>query len=87
MIKYVKCLRTVLKIKFQKVVQENGATFLKLECKGHGECPSQEIVRTFIGIAEKFIQNNPLDIIGIHCTHGFNRTGFLIGKFHYLSLR
>jgi len=62
----------------KKVVQENGATFLKLECKGHGECPSQEIVSTFIGIAEKFIQNNPLDIIGIHCTHGFNRTGFLI---------
>ena len=26
----------------------------------------------------KFIRQKPLEIIGIHCTHGFNRTGFLL---------
>lgn len=87
MIRYVLSLGSILSIELQKVVQENGATFLKLECKGHGECPSQEIVSTFIGIAEKFIQNNPLDIIGIHCTHGFNRTGFLIGTYRFFRAR
>lgn len=29
-------------------------------------------------MVESFITQSPLDIIGIHCTHGFNRTGFLI---------
>lgn len=24
------------------------------------------------------MHDNPLDAIGVHCTHGFNRTGFLI---------
>ena len=29
----------------------------------------------------KYIRENPLDIVGVHCTHGFNRTGFLISAF------
>ena len=29
-------------------------------------------------MCDHFIRQNPLDIIGVHCTHGFNRTGFLI---------
>ena len=60
------------------VVDDHDCKYLKLACKGHGECPSQEIVTTFIGIADKFIRQKPLELIGIHCTHGFNRTGFLI---------
>ena len=29
----------------------------------------------------QYISQNPLDIVGVHCTHGFNRTGFLISAF------
>jgi len=62
----------------QSVVEENECTYLKLACKGHGECPTQEIVDTFITLVDNFIRKKPLEIVGIHCTHGFNRTGFLI---------
>ena len=60
------------------VVEDNECTYLKLACKGHGECPSPEIVQTFINVVDNFIRKKPLHLIGIHCTHGFNRTGFLI---------
>jgi mRNA-capping enzyme len=51
---------------------------VKVQCRGHGETPSKEQTKSFIEIVEEFTSNNPLEIIGVHCTHGFNRTGFLI---------
>lgn len=62
----------------KSVVESNDCTYLKLACKGHGECPTQDIVDTFITLVDNFIRKKPLEIVGIHCTHGFNRTGFLI---------
>ncbi|RDD38378.1 mRNA-capping enzyme [Trichoplax sp. H2] len=59
-------------------VESNNAGYLKLRLKGHGEVPSPDQCTLFIEICMKFIQNNPNSVIGIHCTHGFNRTGFLI---------
>ena len=32
-------------------------------------------------VRRQYISQNPLDIVGVHCTHGFNRTGFLISAF------
>lgn len=52
--------------------------YVKLQCRGHGETPSPEQTRAFIEIVDNFISEHPLDIVGVHCTHGFNRTGFLI---------
>lgn len=54
---------------------------MKLQCRGFGETPSEEQTRSFIEIVEEFASNNPLEIIGVHCTHGFNRTGFLIASY------
>nr|CAD7455820.1 unnamed protein product [Timema tahoe] len=59
-------------------VESENCRYLKLQCRGHGETPSEEQTRTFIHICQKFIAQHPSDIIGVHCTHGFNRTGFLI---------
>lgn len=47
-------------------------------CRGHGETPSPEQTRAFIEIVDNFVREKPLDFAGVHCTHGFNRTGFLI---------
>jgi mRNA-capping enzyme len=55
--------------------------YVKLKCKGHGETPTQEQVESFIELVDDFVSANPLQIIGIHCTHGFNRTGFLITSY------
>lgn len=51
---------------------------MKLQCRGHGETPTVEQTQAFIEIVEEFNRDHPLDVIGVHCTHGFNRTGFLI---------
>ncbi|GBN11275.1 mRNA-capping enzyme [Araneus ventricosus] len=59
-------------------IEQHNIRYVKLQCRGHGECPSVEQTNTFIEICQKFISKNPLEIIGVHCTHGFNRTGFLI---------
>ena len=62
-------------------VEQNECKYVKVNCKGHGEAPTQEQVNTFVGICRKFAQQNPLEIIAVHCTHGFNRTGFLISSY------
>ncbi|KAI4500336.1 hypothetical protein M0802_004753 [Mischocyttarus mexicanus] len=62
----------------KKNVEAHGCRYIKLQCKGHDERPSNEQTHFFIQICNQFITHNPLDVIGIHCTHGFNRTGFLI---------
>ncbi|XP_053316627.1 mRNA-capping enzyme [Spea bombifrons] len=62
-------------------IEKDGIKYIKLQCKGHGECPSLENTETFIRLCERFIDRNPDELIGVHCTHGFNRTGFLICAF------
>lgn len=62
-------------------VEKKNCRYVKLQCRGHGETPSPAQVRSFIEIVEEFSANNPVDIIGVHCTHGFNRTGFLIASY------
>lgn len=52
--------------------------YIKLKCRGHGETPSEQQTQEFINIVRDFISQNPLKMIGVHCTHGFNRTGFLL---------
>lgn len=62
----------------RKTIEDYGCKYLKLQCRGHGETPSEEQIHTFVQVCRNFIAHNPLEIIGVHCTHGFNRTGFLI---------
>ncbi|KAG7266881.1 hypothetical protein CRUP_027944 [Coryphaenoides rupestris] len=59
-------------------IEKDGVKYLKLPCKGHGESPSKETTDMFIRLCAHFIEKNPTELIGVHCTHGFNRTGFLI---------
>uniref|UniRef100_G3P095 mRNA-capping enzyme n=1 Tax=Gasterosteus aculeatus aculeatus TaxID=481459 RepID=G3P095_GASAC len=59
-------------------IEKDGIKYVKLPCKGHGECPSKDVTAKFIRLCEHFIEKNPEELIGVHCTHGFNRTGFLM---------
>lgn len=47
-------------------------------CEGHGSAPTFQQVKVFTNIIDKFIAENPDKIVGVHCTHGYNRTGYLI---------
>lgn len=56
----------------------NNIKVQKIACRGHGETPDQEATAKFIEFCSRFRATNPHRRIGVHCTHGFNRTGFLI---------
>lgn len=43
-----------------------------------GEAPTHKQVQDFNRLATHFFQQHPVEVIGVHCTHGYNRTGFLI---------
>nr|XP_060608996.1 mRNA-capping enzyme [Anolis sagrei ordinatus] len=62
-------------------IEKDGIVYIKLQCKGHGECPTTENTEAFLRVCDYFSNKNPTDLIGVHCTHGFNRTGFLICAF------
>ncbi|KAJ9574878.1 hypothetical protein L9F63_007941, partial [Diploptera punctata] len=62
----------------KKDIEAQGCKYVKLKCRGHGETPSADMTKAFTEICDRFISQHPLEIIAVHCTHGFNRTGFLI---------
>lgn len=54
-------------------------SYVKVPCRGRGETPSTSEVNQVIWELYKFISNtSPEDVALIHCTHGFNRTGYVI---------
>ncbi|XP_017773246.1 PREDICTED: mRNA-capping enzyme-like, partial [Nicrophorus vespilloides] len=62
----------------KNIVDQNRCKYIKMQCRGHGETPTQEQTDEFINLVHNFICQHPLECIAVHCTHGFNRTGFLI---------
>jgi len=62
----------------KEVFTAAGIQYLKIKLKGHNEAPAKDQTEVFLNAVEQFIQQNPKKNIGIHCTHGFNRTGFLV---------
>lgn len=60
------------------VVERYNCKYVKLQCRGHGETPNPAQTTSFIEIVDAHLADHPTDVIGVHCTHGFNRTGFLI---------
>uniref|UniRef100_A0AAF5CZB4 mRNA-capping enzyme n=1 Tax=Strongyloides stercoralis TaxID=6248 RepID=A0AAF5CZB4_STRER len=66
-------------------VKKNGCLYVKIPLQGHGQSPTLEETDLFVKTCYDFIEKNPNSLIGVHCTHGFNRTGFLISA--YLALK
>ncbi|KAL5961478.1 mRNA-capping enzyme [Taenia solium] len=64
----------------RKEIEDRGCTYVKIACKGNEKCPTEEQVNLFIGVVNNFVSKNKGNgkKIGVHCTHGFNRTGFMI---------
>jgi len=60
------------------LVEKNGIRYVKLQCRGRGESPNEEQTALFIRMSVNYFERNPGKIIGVHCTHGFNRTGYMI---------
>ncbi|XP_017473589.1 PREDICTED: RNA/RNP complex-1-interacting phosphatase [Rhagoletis zephyria] len=59
--------------------KDKGLEYIKLMIPGH-DTPSPRMINQFKTLAMTFLNNNSDNdkLIGVHCTHGVNRTGFLI---------
>ncbi|GJQ88114.1 hypothetical protein Trydic_g13122 [Trypoxylus dichotomus] len=64
---------------------KNGVRIEKIKCVGGPtQVPSVFAVEKFIDIVNEFLGNpevDPESLVGVHCTHGLNRTGYFICKY------
>uniref|UniRef100_A0A914WP18 Tyrosine specific protein phosphatases domain-containing protein n=1 Tax=Plectus sambesii TaxID=2011161 RepID=A0A914WP18_9BILA len=60
-----------------------GVEYVKLNCPGHEVDGREDIVDKFIYNIDSFLSRHPDEdlLIGVHCTHGINRTGYLISRY------
>ncbi|XP_063435113.1 RNA/RNP complex-1-interacting phosphatase-like [Mytilus trossulus] len=51
-------------------------------CGGH-DVPSNAVVYRFFDVVEKFLIKNKNEemVVGVHCTHGVNRTGYIVCRY------
>ncbi|XP_071502168.1 uncharacterized protein [Diadema antillarum] len=69
---------------WQPVFQENDVQYVKIFTQGH-VVPSDDVIQQFTSAVSAFEQSNEAGasdyVIGVHCTHGVNRTGYLICRY------
>ncbi|PAV68321.1 hypothetical protein WR25_12960 [Diploscapter pachys] len=55
----------------------------KINCPGRGFIEREECVEQFNAAIQKYIDrcDDPKALIGVHCTHGINRSGYLVCRF------
>lgn len=60
--------------------ERHGVAYQKIRCAGHGSSPTPEEVDSFHDIVYtwRMREENQGKYIIVHCTHGHNRTGFMI---------
>uniref|UniRef100_A0A1J3K656 mRNA guanylyltransferase n=1 Tax=Noccaea caerulescens TaxID=107243 RepID=A0A1J3K656_NOCCA len=65
-------------------LKKDGIKHVKIACKGRDSVPDNVSVNTFVNEVIHFVlnQKHTKKYILVHCTHGHNRTGFMI--VHYL---
>lgn len=57
--------------------------YVKIFCPGHGAVPRLKMVKRFYKAVDGFLNSDSEkeELIGVHCTHGINRTGYLICRY------
>ncbi len=61
----------------KRVARDAGVPVRKLRLKGHS-VPTRRECRYFAHVVNVFFRRNPHRTVVVHCTHGINRTGFMI---------
>ncbi|XP_069677860.1 uncharacterized protein [Periplaneta americana] len=69
-----------------QVFMSKGIKYKKINCPGH-VVPAGRIVKEFFNTVDAFLNESDEQdkLVGVHCTHGLNRTGYFICR--YLNLR
>ena len=60
------------------LISRRGITHIKISIVGHSVLPSAGDVTAFINNVSTVMEDRPDDVIIVHCTHGYNRTGYMI---------
>ncbi|XP_068338757.1 uncharacterized protein [Pyrus communis] len=62
---------------------KEGIRHVKIQCRGRDSAPDNAAVDKFLYEVSQFFSHstNPMRYILVHCTHGHNRTGFMIVHF------
>ncbi|XP_021774796.1 mRNA-capping enzyme-like [Chenopodium quinoa] len=72
--------------RYYQMTEVRGLKYLKIRCQGRHAIPDNESVNKFVFVVAQFIYNQserqPRKYVSVHCTHGHNRTGYMI--VHYL---
>ena len=58
-----------------------GLKHRKIFTPGHGVVPENKSVQQFFSAVDTFSSDNDDGLIGVHCTHGLNRTGYMICRY------
>ncbi|KAE8744553.1 hypothetical protein FOCC_FOCC008793 [Frankliniella occidentalis] len=66
----------------KRTFQEKSVLYEKIFCPGH-VIPPKDIVRKFFQVVDAYLEEHKDEdgLIGVHCTHGVNRTGYFICKY------
>lgn len=60
------------------IIDDFDIQYKHIPCRGFNEAPQAKERGEFVRTCNSFLATNPKKIIAVHCTHGFNRTGFMI---------
>lgn len=60
---------------------DRGVKYVKIPCRGRGQVPQPEAVTDLVFEMYQYLQECPTGVALIHCTHGFNRTGYMIASY------
>ncbi|TYZ66961.1 hypothetical protein PybrP1_012439 [[Pythium] brassicae (nom. inval.)] len=61
--------------------RDTSIEYAKLPIEGFNAPPREDDVGQFIAIVDAFLEKRPTARIAVHCTHGLNRTGYLIVQY------
>jgi mRNA-capping enzyme len=59
---------------------ELGVRWVKIPNRGRGEAPAPQAVNDFVWEAQCYLHANPGGHVLVHCTHGHNRSGYMIAS-------
>jgi len=61
-------------------LEKAGLEYLKIKTAGH-MIPHKSVIKAFNEAVDDFLTKDETRLIGVHCTHGLNRTGYLICRY------
>lgn len=64
-----------------EIQDEFNINYKQIHCRGFNEAPQESERLEFLRVCRNFLKKEPNKVIVVHCTHGFNRTGFMICSF------